>query len=115
MVAQELRDRMEKMSQFELQELAAYADQLRIEARTKEVTRGLDDILDKWQQLLACVRRVKSQLGVDDLWLEVRDWGTPYAEGSMESISVGQYADGEDYIFSAHCHDDGEHIEREAE
>ena len=115
MIAQELRDRMEKMSQLELQELAVYADQLRAEARTKEVTRGLDDILDKWQQLLACVRRVKSQLGIDDLWLEARDWGAPSLEGSMELISVGQYADGEDYIFSAHCRDDGERIEREAE
>ena len=115
MVEQELRDRMEKMSQFELQELAAYADQLRTEARTKEVTRGLDDVLDKWQQLLACVRRVKSQLSIDDLWLEVRDWGAPYAEGAMELVSVGQYADGEDYTFSAHCRDDGEQIEREAE
>ena len=115
MVAQELRDRMEKMSQFELQELAAYADQLRIEARTKEVTRGLDDVLDKWQQLLACVRRVKSQLSIDDLWIEARDWGAAYVEGAMELISVGQYADGEDYVFSAHCRDDGEHIEREAE
>ena len=109
MVEQELRDRMEKMSQFELQELAAYADQLRTEARTKEVVRGLDDVLDKWQQLLACVRRVKSQLGIDDLWIEVRDWNI------LKLISVGQYADSEDYTFSAHCRDDGERIEREAE
>ena len=113
MVKQELRDRMEKMSQFELQELAAYADQLRAEARAKEVARGLDDILDKWQQLLACVRHVKSQLGIDDPKIEIHNWSAPSFSG-MELIPIGQYADSVRYTLSAHCRDDGKRIEREA-
>ena len=114
MVAKELRDKMEKMSQFELEELAAYAEQLRSEARSKEVARGLDEILDKWQQLLACAHRVQRDLGVEDLCIEARDWSGPYAEGSAELISIGQYADSDDYTFSAQCRDDGKRVEKEA-
>ena len=115
MVEQELRDRMEKMSQFELEELAAYADQLRTETRSKEVARGLDDVLDKWQQLLACVRRVKRDLSIEDISIDVRDWSAPYAEGSHELITIDRYAEGDDFTFSASCRDDDERIEREAE
>jgi len=114
MVEKDLRDRMEKMSQFELQELAAYADQLRSEARGKEVARGLDEVLDKWQQLLACVRRVKRDLGIEDISIDVRDWSAPYAEGSHELITIDRYAEGDDFTFSASCRDDGERIEQEA-
>lgn len=114
MVEKDLRDRMEKMSQFELQELAAYADQLRTEARSKEIVRGLDEVLDKWQQLLACVRRVKRDLGIDDVSIDVRDWSAPYAEGSHELITIDRYAEGDDFTFSASCRDDGERVEKEA-
>lgn len=114
MVEKDLRDRMEKMSQFELQELAAYADQLRSEARGKEVARGLDEVLGKWEQLLACVRQVKRDLGIDDVSIDVRDWWGTDDEGSHELITIDRYAEGDDFTFSASCRDDGERIEQEA-
>ena len=114
MVEKELRDRMEKMSQFELQELAAYADQLRSEARGKEIARGLDEILDKWQQLLACVRRVKRDLGIEDICIDVCDWSYRYAGTGHELITIDRYTEGDDFTFSASCRDDGERVEQKA-
>ena len=114
MVAPELQERLKRMSQSELSEIMAYADQLRVEARVHEIGFGLEEILDQWKQLLACVSRIQRKSGIEDedIWLSIRDWTAPGPEGEEHILPLGKLADSHDYSFAMVCRDEGQSIER---
>lgn len=97
---EEIRSAMQKMTEQELREVAEMATKMQAAAHERELVEGGKDILEKWSQLLACVARVRRQVGTSpELWIDARDWSAPYAEGAGEIIDLSKYLDSERYTF----------------
>ena len=106
---EEIRAAMQKMSEQELQELAEMATKLQSAAHERVIIEGGKDILEKWTELLACVRRVRRQVGTYiDFWIDVRDWKDPkYHEGMGEIIDLSRFLDDDDrYTFEVGYRED---------